>query len=427
MWLSLLLPKRLPNRGSKPRADRRPTTRFLPQVEALEDRWLPSQIGLNVTSLDDAGAGTLRSAIQTADAGSHSDKFTIDFAVNGTINLQSPLPDLDNNIAIQGPGSASLTIEEKPGLHFNYPIFNVGFGGEAYVPTLSISGMTLANSAAGIVNASNLTVANCAISNNHLPAGYGGAGIYNVEGKLTITGCDISDNSSGGGGGIYVNVGTVTISGSTISGNSAPNGGGIDVIYGTVNVSGSVISGNSATDGGGIDNYYYGSVTVSGSTVSGNSATEGGGILNQVGGTLKVSNNSTLSGNTAVDGGGLYNAGTATLEDSTLSGNTATEGGGIYNDTSGTLTVQGSTLTGNTAGDSGGGLYNLGTATVQDTTLSCNSAGGAGGGIFNGASGTLAIKDSVVCDNAAPLGADLDNLGSVILNDSTVCVSVGVP
>ena len=171
MWLSFLFPKRSQNRGSKPWADRGSTTRLRPRLEVLEDRWLPSQIGLTVSSLDDAGTGTLRSAIQTADAGSHSDKFTIDFAVNGTINLQSPLPDLDNNIAIQGPGSASLTIEEKPGLHFNYPIFNVGFGGEAYVLTLSLSGMTLANSTAGIVNASNLTVANCAISNNHLPNG----------------------------------------------------------------------------------------------------------------------------------------------------------------------------------------------------------------------------------------------------------------
>jgi hypothetical protein len=55
MWLCFLLPKRSPNRGSKPRADRRPTPRFRPRLEGLEDRWLPSLIGLTVTSLADFG------------------------------------------------------------------------------------------------------------------------------------------------------------------------------------------------------------------------------------------------------------------------------------------------------------------------------------------------------------------------------------
>jgi hypothetical protein len=34
----------------------------------------------------------------------------------------------------------------------------------------------------------------------------------------------------------------------------------------------------------------------------------------------------------------------------------------------------------------------------------------------------LAVDDSVVCGNMAPVGADLDNLGVVTLNDSTVFV-----
>ncbi len=72
--------------------------------------------------------------------------------------------------------------------------------------------------------------------------------------------------------------------------------------------------------------------------------------------------------------------------------------------------------------DSGGALYNLGEATLQESTVSGNTAGSAGGGIFNASSGTLAIDDSVVCDNVAPLGADLCNLGVATLNDSTVGV-----
>jgi hypothetical protein len=73
-------------------------------VEALEDRRLLSQVNLTVSSLADSGPGTLRAAIVAADAGKPSDKFTIGFSMTGTVDLQSPLPDLNNNIAIQGPG-----------------------------------------------------------------------------------------------------------------------------------------------------------------------------------------------------------------------------------------------------------------------------------------------------------------------------------
>src|SRR4051794_10735276 len=128
MWLSRLLPKRSPNRGSKPRADRRPTACFRPRLEALEDRWLPSQIGLTVSSLADSGPGTLRAAVLTADAGGQKDRFTIGFAVKGTIDLQNPLPDLSNSIAIQGPGASSLTVMRDSASLFTSAIITVDAG-----------------------------------------------------------------------------------------------------------------------------------------------------------------------------------------------------------------------------------------------------------------------------------------------------------
>ena len=80
MWFSSWLRKQTSIQCPRARAQHRPAAqRFRPQLEALEDRWLPSQIGLTVSSLADSGPGTLRAAIQTADAGSHSDKFTIGF------------------------------------------------------------------------------------------------------------------------------------------------------------------------------------------------------------------------------------------------------------------------------------------------------------------------------------------------------------
>jgi hypothetical protein len=444
-WLRLWRAGRAP-RGSAQRRSAAP--RFRPRVEALEDRWLPSQVSLVVTSLADTAPGTppapgtLRAAIQTADAGSHSDKFTINFAVAGTIDLQSPLPSLTNNINIDGPGASSLTVERAAGATFPSGSGGMFFvtpqttpGGAAGGPTVTISGLTVANSddtGVGVYDYCTLTLTNCKVVNNSDGPADFGAGIFN-QGVLTISGCTISGNSaiqggdSGQGGGI-TNYGTMTITGSTvISGNTAKAGGGI-LNGGSATVSGNTtISGNSATfQGGGIWNGGTATMMVIASTISGNSAAYGGGIYNR--GPLTIADSTTISGNSATYGGGIYNAnnfgaGSVTVHDSVLTGNSATDGGAIYNDAGTTLDVKGSsTLSGNTASASGGGIYNLGTATLEDCTLSGNTAGSAGGGIFNAASGTLTIDDSTVLTNVAPLGDDLYNLGYATLNDSTVGV-----
>ena len=86
------------------------------RVEALEDRMLLSTFTVN--SLGDAGVGTglsgdLRYAITQADKTAGDN--TIDFAVTGTIVLNSALPDLSNTTGltdIEGPGASSLTVAE---------------------------------------------------------------------------------------------------------------------------------------------------------------------------------------------------------------------------------------------------------------------------------------------------------------------------
>jgi hypothetical protein len=486
MWLSSWLGKR---QRSAPRGRRHASPRkrssYRPRLEVLEDRWLPSQIGLTVTSLADSGPGTLRAAIQTADAGSHSDKFTISFAVSGTIDLQSPLPALTNNIAIQGPGGSSLTVERAAGASFSSAndfgsIFFIGSG-----QTASLSGLTIANgttwgiynnggtvsvsnctvsgnSAGGISTFGTLTISNSTISGNS-DSSLGG-GIANAVGStLTVSGCTISGNSCGGDGGGIFNEGQLTVTDSTLSGNSAGfegggiwstgsltvsgtnivgnagtvEGGGIfnaNAFGGPATIIGSTLSGNSATYGGGIanestNNGFPATLTVSGSTLISNSASYGGGIYN-FGATLTVANSSTVSGNSATYGGGIYNEafligalpGSVTLRDSVLTGNLATDGGAIYNVAGATLVAQNSTFSGNSASDSGGGVYNLATATLQQSTLSGNTAASDGGGVFNGASGTLAVKDSTVLKNVAALGADIYNLGALTQDDSTVGV-----
>src|SRR5262249_51236671 len=137
----------------------------------------------------------------------------------------------------------------------------------------------------------------------------------------------------------------------------------------------------------------------------------------------------TFLANTAVLGGGIFHdGGPLTLTNSTFSGNTATgnayipvEGGAIWS--VGTLDVRGSTFTGNSATDFGGAIFiQVGPATLQQCTLSGNSAGSKGGGIYNDAYGTLAVKESTVLNNLAPLDTDIYNLGTLILKDSIVGV-----
>jgi predicted outer membrane repeat protein len=397
-------------------------------LDALEDRWLPST--LTVTSLADSGPGTLRAAIQTADA-SQSGNFTIDFAVTGKIDLQSVLPDLANNISINGPGASSLTVERAASASSNFGIFCVDWR-----QTVSLSGLTVANGTeGGIGNDGTLSVSNCTVTGNSDFVFEAGGGIDNAPAAaLTVSDCIISNNPGEFGGGIF-NQGTMTVTDSAVSGNSATAQGGGIWNSGLATVSGTTISGNSAPSGGGIltlgvvaNTGAESRMTVSDSTISSNSATYGGGIY--TGAMLTVTDNSTITCNSATYGGGIFNTNffngfvsSVMMRDSTLTDNHATQGAGIYNGASTTLDVLGnSTLSGNIASDSGGGIYNLGTATVEESTLSGNKAGSAGGGIYNGTSGTLTLKHSTVLNNVAPLGADIYNLGALTLVGGTVGV-----
>src|SRR5215217_6541937 len=252
-----------------------------------------------VINTDDAGPGSLRQAILDANASSGVAD-TIDFApsVSGqTITLSSELPAVTDGagLTIDG-GSADITLSGNNAVR----VFVVASG----------AGLTL----------NDLTVAN--------GRAFGGGGIFNDGGTLTVNNSTISGNSANGNsGGIFnAGLGTLEVNSSTISGNSAGTfSGGIHNDGGTLTVNNSTISGNSAgTDNGGIGN--TGTATVSNSTISGNSAgADGGGILSLGGGATLTVNNSTITGNSANNaGGGIWNADTATLNNTIVANN---EGG----------------------------------------------------------------------------------------------------
>ena len=109
-WLA-----RRTGRGSAARPPHRSHRRRL-TLEPLEGRALLSLTTWTVNSLGDTGTGSgtsgdLRYVITQADQTPGDN--TINFAVTGTITLNSALPDLSNTTGlmdIEGPGASSLTV-----------------------------------------------------------------------------------------------------------------------------------------------------------------------------------------------------------------------------------------------------------------------------------------------------------------------------
>ncbi|HLJ98259.1 MAG TPA: right-handed parallel beta-helix repeat-containing protein [Gemmataceae bacterium] len=180
----------------RPNQPRQPLRRenFLPRLEALEDRWLPS---ISVNSVADSGPGSLRAAIMQANTQPGS---TIDFTQLGggphAINLTSQLPALTaNNVTIAGdPSSQEIKLN--------------GFGaGNASGLVLlgkhgTVTGLTIVNfeSAGIVVEGEGDTVSECNIGlDQQAKSGPNGNGVYVFEDVVaTIKDNDIENNTADG-------------------------------------------------------------------------------------------------------------------------------------------------------------------------------------------------------------------------------------
>jgi parallel beta-helix repeat protein len=327
-------------------------------VQELEDRATPAQ--LLVTSAADSGSGTLREAIDLANASAAADEIVFDtanlFATPQTITLASALPQVaagGGPLTITGPGRDRLTVDGNDAVRVL----------SSAAPELTLSGFTIANAfgagKAAALRARGVTRLDGMVIRDSHATGPGGGVYMELNSFLHVRNCTISGNSAGskGGGGIYMYFhGGLVVENSTVSGNTAAATGS----YGGAGIH---FWGNvSATPPAGFE---PSALVIRNSTIANNSVTGSGGGINLAGfsDTLRVEN-STISGNTATATGGfLYGgggirvtniAGTIELSNSVVAGNTNADGpdirgGGTVNaDHSAIQSSTGFTLNGNT-------------------------------------------------------------------------------
>lgn len=341
----------------------------------------PAQAAVfNVTNLNDNGAGSLRQAIEDANAAAGADTITFQAGLTGTITLTTGQLSIEDSVDVQGPGAAAITVSANNASRVFY-LYN----GSALLD-VTISGLTITGGSAGVGGGiadfgENLVLDGVTVTGNEASSDGGGlwaddatAGTF----SLTIRNSEISGNTAGnGGGGIYVDdPGPVLIQNTVISGNdAAQSGGGIafNAPYSGTTIENSTISGNTAgVWGGGI--YFYdtdgGIHTVRGTTISTNTAGQGGGLFLYNLDDPMIIENSTISGNQALGGGATQGL-----------------GGGVY-------------------------LYSLygGSLTIRHSTVAGNSATDAGGGLFT-FSGPFMVEHTIVGDNVAPANPDLGTTG----------------
>ncbi|MGZ0173589.1 MAG: S8 family serine peptidase, partial [Planctomycetales bacterium] len=186
----------------------------------------PGQVDVT-TTVDGVSAGTLRAAVQAANAEAGlntialqtGETYVIDIA--GAGEDASATGDLDitdgDGLIIRGNGA---TIEVVGGVD---RIFDVQMGGMLTLFDVTIKGGNVSGD---------------------------GGGVRNNGGTLTIESSLLTENAAINGGAL-ASSGTTTVINTTISGNSATNGAGIDHAAGTLLVSSVTIADNSATSTGG--------------------------------------------------------------------------------------------------------------------------------------------------------------------------------
>jgi hypothetical protein len=388
-----------------------------------------------VLNLADSGDGSLRAAVQAAEASPGPDE--IDFApgVRGTISLTRGELFITDDLTINGPGADVLTVSGNDASR----AFDVAGGAdESTRIAVRISGLIVSHGreleGAGIRNTafSDLTLSHVTLSNNQSS---GLAGSSSTGGAVTNTGAgaildvvasQVIDNTVDGsaglsavGGGVFSDGTGVNIRDSAIAGNEVLAGYGDGEFGGGAGGGGVYVENSSLT----VTNSFIANNRTEGRTSDGAGIAVATDSNTQIG--SPVIRNSLITGNEAV---GIGRA----APDFGHEGRA--EGGGIYNFNQ-SVTITGSVLRGNRAvggldlaGEARGGaiaqfLSPLAVLVISNCQLSDNEAvsgdGGTvgeadGGAIYNLLDGRVLISDSTLENNRAVGGRGANLLGGAI-------------
>ncbi len=319
---------------------------------------------LPVTSCaDDGSAGTLRSVLASAADG---DTLDLSALACSTITLtQGAVTTALDNVTIQGPGRAALTIDAA---HLDRAIVLSGAG------TLSIYDVTIAN--------------------GYLPGDYNGGCVRSYGNmslvRTTVTGCEIVAVGYAAGGGAAARA-NLTLLDSTVSGNSVSS---------TSNYYGYLY-------GGGVN--AVGTMTITSSTISGNTQHFLGDVTPY----------------SIAYGAGVASRATTTITASTIEGNAgSTYGGGVFFTASGDgfirLEILRSTISGNAASLGGGGIgvggmfpARLASFVLHGSTVAENRTDGVGGGIRFRDYTLADMQSSIVASNTAAISPDLHEVARI--------------
>src|SRR5262245_15143972 len=149
-----------------------------------------------VTSTADSGPGSLRDAIAAATASPGADEIT--FQLPGcpcTITLASELEVPGGELTIMGPGAAQLTLSGNHAVR----VLRVEAAAKLEVQGVTIAdGNTAGLRGGGIHNSGTLAVSNSTISDNSAPSNFGGGGILNSGGTVSLRNSIVANSLQGG-------------------------------------------------------------------------------------------------------------------------------------------------------------------------------------------------------------------------------------
>ncbi len=426
-----------------------------------------SASAINVINLDDSGPGSLRQAILDANAAAGAD--TINFTVNGTINLLSALPTVNTQVLINGLGQ-SVTID---GGNSVQP-FAVNAGGNLTLNSLIVQNGSASNGGAVLASggSTQFTAINSTFQNN-TASGFGGA-IFNESGAaINLINSDVRQNRSTFGGGVLSFGGDATYTNTRVEQNTANQGGGL-LHFGNTTLTmnqGTSISNNQAiiSDLNNSDHGVAGAMWVQNqvqfnatdTTIDNNTSGRHGGAMLIGAATIATFTNSSISGNsTDLEGGAIWSLQNSGINiiNSQLNGNSGSNtGGAIYMENSDRgIVIENSTLDDNSGGFGGGIFLANVNATIRNSTLSNNEAtthyGGAlvnqdgdrvrnllienstitgntaateGGGLRLGDNDNNIIRSSTITDNTAETGGGIFALNTLTLGNSIVAGNTG--